>query len=107
MATTDRLFTTVIGRVLVKPSAVKALTIPKEAPYGLYEVGLWVSEWFARAPKREPVYIAYQKERCTPGQATILPMDSSEKKLKVLPGTSIWVCAESDVVLNYSVDKVL
>jgi len=107
MATTDRLFTTVIGRVLVKNSATKALQIPRDAPYGLYEVGLWVSEWFAREPKHEPVYIAYKKERCTPGQATILPMDSTEKKLKLLPGTSIWVCAESNVMLNYSIDKVL
>lgn len=106
VTTGDILPVTVVGRVLVKNSPQIAVGIPKDAAPGLYEVSLWVADWFNRERQTEPVFFAYRKDVCSPASAPVLPMDSTEKKLRAKPGTFIWVCAESDVWLNYSVDKI-
>lgn len=96
----------IIGRAIVKPSATMALAIPENAPPGLYEVKVWISEWFARAPQSTPVYFEFTKARCAPDNAPMLPMGSIIHTLRMLPGTALWVCSETDVILNYTVDKV-
>lgn len=96
----------IIGRVIVKNAPTAALAIPENAPPGLYEASLWVSEWFAREHQSSPVYFEFAKGRCSPGNAPALPMDSIVFKLRLLPGTVLWVCSETDVMMNYSVDKI-
>lgn len=97
---------TIIGRTIVKNAATMAIRIPTDAPPGAYKVRLWVSEWFSREPQHLPVYFEYTKKRCSPEGAPILPMDSTVFELNAIPGTEIWVCGESDAILNYAVDKV-
>lgn len=97
---------TIIGRTIVQNSPTVAVSVPKNAPPGLYAVTLWVVDWFSREPANVPVYFEYMKERCTAGNAPVLPMDSTPFTLKVTPGTQIWVTSETNCMLSYAVEKV-
>ena len=93
--------TTGLGRVHINAAAPVLVMRTGAAPM---KVRLWVGEWYNREIVHFPVYVSYTKKDCSPGNAAMLPMDSTVFNLICDPGTEIWACGDGSVLLNYAFD---